>query len=479
MSQTALDWKHRAEAALRAGRRDEAAVAFREYLALEPGDADGWFNLGYVLRAARRFEPAAEAYRTALAAGVARPEEVHLNLAVVLSEHCGRETEARAELAAATRANPAFLPAWLNLGNLLEDLGDDAGASEAYRAALAVDPACGRAHGRLGLIELHRGDAAAAAARLESLLRERTVVRAEDQAEVLFALGHALDAVGDFERAFAAIDQANRLRAPRVRYDPRAAERLIDATMAAGTARLDAAPPDGLEPVFICGLFRSGSTLAEVLLERRFGFTAGGELEAIPAIAADLGLPLQQDLGLLDQSTLATQRAVYGSELTRLHGTAGRVIDKRCDNFLHIGLIRALFPDAPIIHTRRDPRDTLVSLYFGNFDDSMAYTFNPDAAAHWIRQYHRLMAHWRGRFGEAIFDLDYEAVVSDAEPVMTALGSYLGISPVTAGQSPAPVERAVRTLSSWQVRQPLHRRSAGRWQNYRKFLEPILRSLEA
>lgn len=479
MSQTALEWKHRAEGALRTGRRDEAVAAYREYLALEPGDADAWFNLGYVLRAARRFEPAVEAYRTALANGVARPEEVHLNLAVILSEHCGRDAEARAELAAATRANPAFLPAWLNLGNLLEDLGDDAGASDAYQSALAVDPACGRAHGRLGLIGLHRGDAAGVAARLEGLLRERVVVRAEDQAEVLFALGHALDALGDFDRAFAAIDQANRLRTPRVRYDARAAERLIDATMAADAARLDPVPADGLAPIFICGLFRSGSTLAEVLLERRFGLRAGGELEAIPAIAAELGLPLRQDLGLLDQPTLVAQRAAYGTELARLHGTAGQVIDKRCDNFLQIGLIRALFPDAPIIHTRRDPRDTLVSLLFGNFDDSMAYTFSPDAAAHWIRQYQRLMAHWRDRFGETIFDLDYEAVVSDAEPVMTALGSYLGISPVTARQVEAPVERAVRTLSSWQVRQPLHRRSAGRWQNYRKFLDPILRSLEA
>lgn len=479
MSQTALEWKHRAEGALRAGRRDEAVVAYREYLALEPSDADGWFNLGYVLRAARRFEPAVEAYRTALAYGVARPEEVHLNLAVILSEHCGRDAEARTELAAATRANPAFLPAWLNLGNLLEDLGDDAGAREAYEAALAVDPACGRAHGRRGMVDLHRGDAEGAAARLEALLRERVVFRADDQAEVLFALGHALDAVGDFDRAFSAIDQANRLRTHRVRYDPRAAERLIDATIAAGPARLDPVPADGLEPVFICGLFRSGSTLAEVLLERRFGLAAGGELEAIPAMATELGLPLRQDLALLDQPTLAAQRATYGAELARLHGTAGPVIDKRCDNFLQIGLIRALFPAAPIIHTRRDPRDTLVSLLFGNFDDSMAYTFSADAAAHWIRQYQRLMTHWRGRFGETIFGLDYEALVSDAEPVMAALGGYLGINPVADGQAPAPVDRAVRTLSSWQVRQPLHRRSAGRWQSYRKFLDPILRSLEA
>lgn len=471
MGSAAQDWKRAAEIALRAGAQAEAIDAYRNHLAHQDDDGDAWFNLAYLLRTQRHFPESVEAYRQALTRNIARPEEAKLNLAVILSEHCGAEAAALAELRSAVALNPRFVAGWLNLGNLLEDLGQPAEADGAYAGALEADPACGRAYARRAMIALHRGDAAPAAAELERVLREHRVVRTDDQAEVLFALGHALDAAGDYDRAFAAIDRANRLRGQRIRYDRRAAERQIDATIAGGSSCLNDPPVDGIDPLFICGMFRSGSTLAEVLVARAFGLHAGGELEAVPAIAAQLGLPDRSGLDTLDREALLLARAAYGREARQSHGTAAGIIDKRCDNFLHIGLIKAMLPGAPIIHTRRDRRDTLLSLYFGNFDDSMAYTFDLSAAAHWWKHYARLMDHWSDRYGDSILAVDYERLVSDPAAMLAEVGEFLGRTPADKTETGvlAP-DRAIKTLSSWQVRQPLHDRSIGRWRNYRKYL---------
>lgn len=475
VSNTAQDWKRRAEQALRAGAAADGIAAYLAYLELEPDDGDSWFNLAYLLRGQRRFAESAAAYREALARGIVRPEEARLNLAVILSEHCGDERGAQAELRTAVTENPQFVPAWLNLGTLLEDLGDPAGAEAAYQAALAIDPACGRAHGRRAMIAMHRGEAGAAAAGLEQLLREHRVIRPDDQAEVLFALGHTLDAIGDFDRAFAAIDRANRLRGQIVRYDATAAQRRIDAIIAGGTAQLLDPPADQIEPLFICGMFRSGSTLAEVLIARQFGLCAGGELETIPALAQRLGLTRGRTLTELDRDTLLDARATYGAEARQAHRTARGIIDKRCDNFLNIGLIRAMLPDAPIIHTRRDPRDTVLSLYFGNFDESMTYTFSLTGAVHWWKQYRRLMDHWEGVYGDSILNLDYEELASAPAAALERVGQYLGRTTAAVPETDGAIgDRAIKTLSSWQVRQPVHDRSIGRWRNYRKYLAPVM-----
>src|SRR5689334_15878828 len=122
------------------GRVEEAIAAYERLLATKPDLSDSWYNLGWLQRKARRFEDALASYRRALELGVRGPEEVHLNRAVILSDQLHRPEEAERELNAALGANPAYVPALLNLGNLREDLGDRAGARDAYERALAAEP---------------------------------------------------------------------------------------------------------------------------------------------------------------------------------------------------------------------------------------------------------------------------------------------------------------------------------------------------
>src|SRR3990170_8534324 len=222
-----------ASALRRAGRAQEAITAYEKLLALRPDLAESWYNLGWLQRQARLFEASLDSYRQALNHGVSEPEEVHLNRAVILSDHLGRADEAEVELNQALALKPDYVPALLNLGNLHEDRGQREPARAAYERALAVDPDNVLALARLAGVAEAAGPGDPVIARLRAAL-ERPDITAADRADLGFALGRLLDAVGDYDPAFAAYqaaNQANRESALALgygRYDAAANERLVD-----------------------------------------------------------------------------------------------------------------------------------------------------------------------------------------------------------------------------------------------------------
>ncbi|HEU4704149.1 MAG TPA: tetratricopeptide repeat protein, partial [Sphingomicrobium sp.] len=288
MSGTAWQLLLKEASALReAGRVGEAIAAYQRLLAVKPDLPGSWYNLGWLQKQARRFEDSLRSYGEALERGVRDPEEVHLNRAVILSDHLGRPEEALRELESALELNPAYVPALLNLGNLHEDRGDRQSAALAYRRALEADPGSALALARLAGVGdpgdrlVERVDKAIAGA-----------ASAAEQADLGFALGRLLDQAGDHDRAFAAYAEANRASAashgPGFRgYDRRAHERFVDRLIANFAEPAKPRPASaGEAPLFICGLFRSGSTLVEQILAGHSRVTAGGELDLVPALAA-------------------------------------------------------------------------------------------------------------------------------------------------------------------------------------------------
>lgn len=454
----------RADAHVRAGRLEDAAADYSQVVALHPDRADAWFNLAWAQRMLRRFDAALASYAAAIAAGIARPEEAHANRAAILSDHLARPDLALAELEIALRLDPRFVTAWLNTGYIHEDRGNPDAARAAYRHVVALDPTNGRAQARLAMIDIATGHAATAAERLQRLVGVAMPV--EDRAEMLFALGNAFDDVASYNEAFQAFEAANWLAAsiaPR-RYDPAAQERLVDALIQAYPAQREGAPaqPDETAaPIFICGMFRSGSTLAERILARHDAVSAGGELEQIPALALSVS-PYPQAAAGLGIADAARLRRDY---LNALPGH-GRVTDKRCDNFLHIGLIKTLFPEARIVHTTRHPLDTLLSIHFLHFGEGVTYGHDLSHAAHYFVQYRRLMAHWERVYPGEIATFDYDRLVSDPRSEVAGVLEYLGLPWEHACLTATETSDAIRTASAWQVRRPIFSRSSGRWRHY-------------
>ena len=466
------DWVAIADRALALGDFAESVDAYRYALLQSPTNATAWYNLGYALKADRQFEAALGAYGAAIANTVDQPEAAHVNRAAIYSEHLGQFDNARTELQRALAHDPHYLPALLNLANLAEDHGDKAMAGQVYRQIIAYYPGNGRALMRLAIIAASEGRADTVIAPIEQALSNRSV-DPDDRIDLMFGLATALDAIGEHGQALDIALAANRLDRDLVphalRYNPGVHEKMVAGLCATplptSVQRVLTGSSPITSPIFICGLFRSGSTLLEQILGRHPLLWAAGELDFVPTIVARQVQPYPTALGTATVTDHLAWRSNYDRQLARVAPRDRIVLDKRCDNFLHIGLIKTMFPDARIIHTVRNALDAMVSTLFLRFGPAVPYGFTPDQFAHWYKHYMQLMAHWKALYGDMIIDVAYEDIIGRPEPTVRTLLTKLGLgwNPLCLDNEHASI---VQTASAWQVRQPLHNRSVDRWHHY-------------
>ena len=494
VAETAAAAAREAERLASEGRLAEAIVAHQRLLQRSPDYPDCWYNLGRLQRRLGQFEEALASYAQALRRGVREPEEVHLNRAVIFADGLHSDAEAEHELAAALAINPGYLPALQNLANLYEDLGRGGEAQALYERILERWPQAFESLARYGILRGALDDADdALIARLRTASAYPTATAAE-RASLGFALAQLLDRKGEYSAAFAAAAAANRVSriaaGASAAYDRVAHERFIDALIAAfprretllpelpGAAALEPALKRP-RPIFVCGMFRSGSTLAERLLTAHPQVASGGELDLLPRLVKANLIPFPARMAQAPSSLLERIATEYLDQLARLFPGAAWVTDKRPDNFLLIGLIKQLFPQARIVHTTRDALDTCLSIFFLHLDPGISWSLDLMDIGHYYRQYRRLMAHWRFIYDEDILDFDYDALVRDPRPVAQRLVGFCGLDWHEGCLQFATRAGRVRSASAWQVRQELYRRSSGRARNYVHELAPLAAYLEA
>jgi tetratricopeptide (TPR) repeat protein len=460
------------------GRPEEAIAAYRRLLERSPDHPDCWYNLGLLQRRLGQFQDALASYAQALRHGVRDPEEVHLNRAVILADGLHQEIEAERELATALGLNPTYLPALQNLANLHETLGRRTEARALYEQILSRWPYAFEPLARYATLcaaqhdaDLHR----TLIARVRDALAH-PAAGAADRASLGFALAKLLDGTGEYTAAFAAAAAANRASRTAGRsalYDRLAHERFIDTLIAAfpapaaasvtGARLADVQEP---RPIFICGMYRSGSTLTEQLLAGHPHVAAGGELDLLPRLVGEHLAPFPAAMTRADAGLLGQVGVEYLRGLRRLYPDAACVADKRPDNFLLIGLIKRLFPQARIVHTTRDPLDTCLSIFFLHLDPRLSWALDLDDIGHYFREYQRLMRHWRSLYGEDILDFDYDALVREPRPAAQRLLAFCDLEWNESCLDFAGRAASVRSASVWQVRETLHGHSSGRARHY-------------
>jgi hypothetical protein len=293
------------------------------------------------------------------------------------------------------------------------------------------------------------------------------------QEGLYFALGKAYDDLESYDEAGAAYVAANELSKQRVRpYSPEATEEAFDHLIKIfEPGWIERCTSDSAaSPIFICGMYRSGSTLLERMLGAHPEITAGGELNV-------LGLSVARHVGAFPQAATDAkkdqlQRVAdeYAAELKQQFPDATFVTDKQPDNFLRAGLIRAIFPNAKIIRTRRDLRDNCLSLYFQQFDRAASYANDLQHIAHYYRQQERLFDYWQTCIGDNICTVDYEELVESPEPVLRRVLEFIGLEWDASVLEFHKGGGMVKTASIWQVRQGLHSGSRERWRNYEALL---------
>jgi tetratricopeptide (TPR) repeat protein len=354
------------------------------------------------------------------------------------------------------------------------------------KACLERGPTFGRAS--LTLARLRRWDESDnhldfIAARLAQVERG-----SEDHGAFEFARYKELEDLGRLDEAWSALERGNAVVRERTAGQLRAIDepRLFDAVIARCTPQWLTQTRhrfDGPIPIFVVGLPRSGSTLLERVLGSHSQVMSAGELNDFPRQwrqVADC-----HGHALLDPTLLAAAERTDFAEVGRryLEQTQWRAesrrfyVDKLPPNFMAAGFIRRALPQARIVHMRRAPMDVCFSNYRALFGDSYAYSYGLASLAAHYRQYERLMAHWRQAMPGVIHEVDYADLVSDTEGSARALLEYCGLDwepgCLDTDRNAAPVA----TISSAQVREPIHRRGLEEWRRYERQLQPLREAL--
>ena len=449
------------------GRLVDAEAAYRRAIDERPQEAVARFNFACFLRRRGRLEEALEEHQSALDLGIPRPEEVFTNMAVIQTE-LRRDAAATLLLERAITQNPTYVPALYNLALQYEETGNKRGALRLFRSILDIDPSWHDALVRIAHADRVRDPEGDVVKRLRRALR-RSNLEPLARESLHFALGKALDDCGRYDAAFDQYALGNAASRPRLaRYDRAAVDASVSRVLAEfGPALMARATPVSDAPlVFVTGMFRSGSTLFEQVLAAHPRIAAGGEIEYFMRVPFSFEpadwQPVAQ--GYLDYLA----RTFPGREI---------VTNKRPDAFALLGMLKASFPNARFVNTVRDPRDTALSIWFQQFDGRLGYAASLGDIAFHHAQYRRLMAHWKGLFGDSIFDADYDAYVQDPRAVTERLLAFLGLEWHEGCLDFRNNPTRVRTASVAQVREPVYRRSSGRWRNYERQLAALAPNL--
>ena len=459
------------------GDQAGAIGAYERALSLAPDMAAARANLGAALIKAGKHAGATAHLRRA-AAAYPSAADIHVLLGDALLK-TGEEAEALRCYERAVALDPKFSAGWIGLGAASRALGRFAESAKAYERAAAIDPKANEA--RYGLATVRRG--IADDGEIERLRRVTAdpASGADERRVAWMAMADKLDERGRFDEAFAAALEGNRLArawqaAANIRYDHDVVRIGVDALMRVFTPQFFAATRgwgDPSEtPVFVVGAFRTGSTLVEQICASHSQVHVIGESHDIPELAAHVHRTAPQ----MERWTAQMFRGLADRRLERLAARAPgklRVVDKMLDNIFHLGLIAVLFPRARVIFTHRDGRDAALSVFMRHFAREVAYATDlVDAGRRW-RETERMCAYWRRCLPLAMHHVQYETLIGDFEAEARRLIAFLGLAWEPACLEFHKTDRAVRTASVWQVRQPLYGSSVGRWRHYADHLEEL------
>ena len=455
------------------GRYGEAESALRRAIELKPSLAVAHFNLGTLLRDKGEFAASDTALRRAVRQDPRDPHAL-ASLGLTLGMR-GRLREARGCLEKAQRMKPKDAATLSSLGWLAGIEGRFEEAEVNYRAALEANPLHPGAWASIAGV---RRMTAADQDWLDGVERILAVgVPPLEESKLRYAMGKYFDDLEKYSRAFEQYKRGNELRkliaSP---YNRAVRTKLVDETIGMYTRERLAQPAKGASesarPVFVTGMMRSGTSLVEQIIASHPQAIGVGELDFWSVTARKQ--KESQDKGL-DEALTRKLAESYLRVLEQHSSTALRVVDKSTFNTDHLGLIHQVLPRARIVYVQRDPVDLCLSCYFQDFANVASFTLDLVDLAHYYRQHHRLISHWRSALPEgALLVVPYADLVVDPETWTRRIAEFTGLGWDSRCLKFHDTQRSVLTASTWQVRQPIYSRSVGRWHNYEKFIRPLL-----
>ena len=510
------------------GRPQDAITAFRKAVQLKPDFIDAWCGLGLVCSSIRQYSGAEECFRKALAV---RPDNmtVQYHLAQTLRalqrhqeafeifshlvnaspdsielyeiignnfSEAGRYDEALQWYQRAIDIKPDFASVYYNLGLTYQTLGDLDNAVKYHRLATKYDVDNYQAHRAIAankvFTDVHDPDLSA----LEKAMQSGNQ-SAEGSMHLHFALAKAYEDLADYDRAFRHYRDANRIKRSEYDYNINMDVALIDRIKASLSKDILGRHAAGLNleggqvPVFIVGMPRSGTSLVEQILASHPDVYGAGELATLkdtlsqlPGLAPILSAnangtahDVRATLAHLADGDLSRLAAQYQQLAGANSGAARFVTDKLPMNFLHIGLIYLLMPQARVIHCMRDPLDTCLSCYKRYFTGELRFAYDLTELGQYYCLYQDLMAYWHEVLPGFVFELSYEDLVTNQEATTRRLLEFVGLDWDSRCLTFYATDRSVKTNSFAQVRKPIYQSAMKLWTHYASHLAPLMDEL--
>ncbi|ABO23044.1 tetratricopeptide repeat-containing sulfotransferase family protein [Shewanella loihica] len=501
------------------GKFSSAGIYARKVIRREPSNGEAQALLGHLAFRSGEHQEAMSCYLKAQAAGF-QDQELRLNL-VTLHERREAFFDAVNLLRELVEETPQDLSLQLRLGINASRTGDMTTAESALLAALAGDEQAAQASLNLGHVYKAKGDTDKAAAFYHDYIRlapsqqataywsladlknyrfteqDEAALKANIAAEEFsqasqslfhFALNRVYEQRKQGEQAFDAVRMANQLMRPLRPFKREAFTRLVDSLKSAEVKPRGEETSGPWTPIFIVGMPRSGTTLCEQILASHSQIAATDELPFMERLA--LSLEMKGGYGAmlprLSEEQIAQMRQQYIEQVNQYLKAQGEaspslvpslVIDKNPNNFIHIGLIKTLFPEAKIINVIRDARDNAMGVYKQHFSHGHDYSYHLDDICHYWQLYLELMAHWQQAYGDSLYHLCFEQLVKAPDQQIPAMVDYVGLALEPACLKFYESKRSVLTPSASQVRRPMNVKAIGQSEAYAAFIPNAYRTL--
>ncbi len=475
-----------AEVASRLGRYGDAENLLTRALELAPGFIPARHNYAFVLHRSGKSAQALAELDRLMAIDARNP--AYRNLKAAVLARVGDAQGAIELYQAITSEYPNQPKVWLSLGHALKTAGNQEQSVAAYRRCIELSPQLGEAWwslANLKTVKFNDADIEAMQAQLR-----RDDLTPEDRYHFHFALGKALEDARQFAPSFDHYSRGNALRREVAAYDARDTAEQVQRSKALFTPDFLAARAGSgctaADPIFIVGLPRSGSTLLEQILGSHPLVEGTQELPDLGALARELGGKKTRSQGSrypqvltelsLDELRTLGERYLEQTRIQR-KTDAPFFIDKMPNNWLHAGLIHLILPNAKIIDARRHPLGCCFSGFKQHFARGQHFTYGLEDIGHYYRDYVEFMAHLDAVMPGRVHRVIYEKLIDHTEAEVRSLLDYCGLQFDERCLRFYENERAVRTASSEQVRQPIYRDGVDHWRNYEPWLGPLRRAL--
>ena len=453
------------------GKLEEAEIHYKKAIEFNPNFAEAYNNLGNVLKDLGRFDESLLNCKKCikLKPNLAQP---HNNLGELFFK-LKKFEESEASYKKAIELKPDYTKAYNNLGSLLFNLDRIEEAKFNFKKSLETNPEYIEAIYNLGkLTNFTKEDVRFS--QMQKLYLSQSLSD-KKRAMLIFTLAKACEDLNQLDKSFKYYFEANKIYKKTINYDIKKIINefsLYKSTCSnlkknsLKTTKIE----KSLKPIFIVGMPRSGTTLIEQIISSHSKVTGAGELDYIDVFGRDIALGISD----INNNILLNLKEKYIRKLNRLSNGSLMIIDKDSGNFRYIGLIYSLFPDAKIIHVKRNAAATCWGLFKKKFSrEGIKYSYNLDDIVTYYELYQDLMKFWEEKYKSQIYNLNYEKLTENQGEETKKLIKHLGLEWEDACLAPQDNKRVVYTASKMQVKKKIYTGSSDKWKKFEPFLNGV------